>query len=1190
MMDYHKISSLGLEIFPRMTTLVTSRHARDSLSRIWSSEKLFFQGLVTVNGSVCKTPQVKFRNGPILQNLIVVRLDVSTTGASSYALAASSVVSKGKLLVVQIVNPARRSGKDVQEGKRETYSTAERINQIYGRSNYEPVILIDRLIPRYEKTAYYVVAESPSVDVTTLLSSLSNDPNKIVYIVSERGRSSLSEWLVPRERLRIAAEHGYFISCRFYRSLSGAIRVNPWDIKVVAGALNMAITISDFEKQLRHEVLPLLANSAAARIRDFTQMNPLFFLRSKVDEDHQEFIDQVQKVTDIMRSKRLDDAGPIEWEEFITAFLDRFFPQELREAKVLEFINLRQGNMTVKEYSLKFTQLPKYAPHVVTDSRAKMRLIANSEHWNATAGLELMPLNLWCNIRENSIAQMRHAPVSKFREGNRDRAPGSRSQDSVRNVRTNPLCQTYGKNPKDACKAGSNVCFGCGKLGHRVTDRPQSADLVELKMTNFDIILSMDWLHSYYATVDCRNRIVKFQFSNEPILEWKGSTSAFRGQLISYLWAQKIISKGCVYHLVRVKNTSSTTLSLESVLVVGEYSDIFPEDLPEISPKREIDFDIDILPDTHPISIPPYRMALAKLRELKEQLKDLLDKGFIRPSVYPERDHVDYLRTVLQTLRDHQLFVKFTPVLALPDGFVVYYDASKVGLGYVLMQHGKANIVVDALSRLSMGSVAHVDDGVRLVDIEEGDIWVQSSFKSSLVSEVKEKQDSDLSLVKLKESVQDQKVEVFSQRGDGVLHCQGHLHVLGVDDLRQRILAEAYGVRYSIHPGAINIYRDLWEIYWWSGMKRDIVEFMAKCSTCQKVKIEHQKPSGSMRNLVFLLESGKQRYPFTSHFWKAFQKGLGTQVHLSIAFHPQTDIQAERTIQTLKDILRACAIDFKGIWDDHLPLIEFAYNNSYYSSIQMAPFEALYGMRYRSPIGWFKVSEASVIGPDLVFDALEKVQLIRERLWATQSRQKSYAEVHRKDLEFEISDQFGKVAYELELPSDLASVHPAFHVSLLKKFIVKVLWQNQSIEGATWEEEADIRTKYPHLFSANSDQAQGSKTRAPISSRFQFQLSELEIRGVTISLDLGFRVVLLSSLSNNLKNTVYIISERGKSSLSEWLVPCERLGIVAEYGYFIRVDRNHLSNAWAWKKRGDVARGAMKKLMWGDAAIGAAKK
>ena len=109
-------------------------------------------------------------------------------------------------------------------------------------------------------------------------------------------------------------------------------------------------------------------------------------------------------------------------------------------------------------------------------------------------------------------------------------------------------------------------------------------------------------------------------------------------------------------------------------------------------------------------------------------------------------------------------------------------------------------------------------------------------------------------------------------------------------------------------------------------------------------------------------------------------------MHLSTAFHPQTDGQAERTIQTLEDMLRLCAIDFKGIWDDHLPLIEFAYNNSYYSSIQMALFEVLYGRRCRSPIGWFKVSEASIIGHDLVFDALEEVQLIIEKLWAAQSQ------------------------------------------------------------------------------------------------------------------------------------------------------------------------------------------------------------
>ena len=90
---------------------------------------------------------------------------------------------------------------------------------------------------------------------------------------------------------------------------------------------------------------------------------------------------------------------------------------------------------------------------------------------------------------------------------------------------------------------------------------------------------------------------------------------------------------------------------------------------------------------------------------------------------------------------------------------------------------------------------------------------------------------------------------------------------------------------------------------------------------------------------------------FTSHLWKSFQKGLNTQVNLSKTFHTQTDGQAARTIQNIEDMLRDCVIDFKGSWDDHLPLIEFAYNNSYHSSIQMAPHEALYECRCRSSVG-----------------------------------------------------------------------------------------------------------------------------------------------------------------------------------------------------------------------------------------------
>ncbi|KAL3360868.1 hypothetical protein AABB24_014021 [Solanum stoloniferum] len=106
-------------------------------------------------------------------------------------------------------------------------------------------------------------------------------------------------------------------------------------------------------------------------------------------------------------------------------------------------------------------------------------------------------------------------------------------------------------------------------------------------------------------------------------------------------------------------------------------------------------------------------------------------------------------------------------------------------------------------------------------------------------------------------------------------------------------------------------------------------------------------------------------------------------------------------------MLRACVIDFKGNWDDHRPLIEFVYNNSYHSSIQMASYEALYGRNCRSPIGWFEVGEAGLIGPTLVHQAMEKVKVIQERLKTAQSRQKSYTDLMISDLEFEVDDWVG---------------------------------------------------------------------------------------------------------------------------------------------------------------------------------------
>ena len=124
----------------------------------------------------------------------------------------------------------------------------------------------------------------------------------------------------------------------------------------------------------------------------------------------------------------------------------------------------------------------------------------------------------------------------------------------------------------------------------------------------------------------------------------------------------------------------------------------------------------------------------------------------------------------------------------------------------------------------------------------------------------------------------------------------------------------------------------------------------------------------------------------------------------STAFHPQTDGQTERLNQVLEDMLRSCVLEFKGSWDEHLALIEFSYNNSYHSSIQMAPFEALYGRRCRSPVCWSDIGERRILGPEAVQKLEDSVRVIRAKLKTAQDRQKSYADTRRRPLEFAVGD------------------------------------------------------------------------------------------------------------------------------------------------------------------------------------------
>ncbi|GJX03165.1 putative reverse transcriptase domain-containing protein [Tanacetum coccineum] len=216
---------------------------------------------------------------------------------------------------------------------------------------------------------------------------------------------------------------------------------------------------------------------------------------------------------------------------------------------------------------------------------------------------------------------------------------------------------------------------------------------------------------------------------------------------------------------------------------------------------------------------------------------------------------------------------------------------------------------------------------------------------------------------------------------DGTLCLHGRSWFPCYGDLRSVIMHQSHKSKYFIHPGSEKMYQDMKKLYWWPNIKADIATYVSKCLTCVRVKAEHQSPSGLLVQpeipewkwdnitMDFITKLPKSQgfdtiwikertgivarhgIPasiicdrdgrFTSNFWRSFQKALGTDISMSTAYHPETDGQSERTIQTLEDMLRACVIDFGKGWVKHLPLAEFSYNNSYHASIKAAPYEAL---------------------------------------------------------------------------------------------------------------------------------------------------------------------------------------------------------------------------------------------------------
>nr|GEZ02528.1 putative reverse transcriptase domain-containing protein [Tanacetum cinerariifolium] len=379
---------------------------------------------------------------------------------------------------------------------------------------------------------------------------------------------------------------------------------------------------------------------------------------------------------------------------------------------------------------------------------------------------------------------------------------------------------------------------------------------------------------------------------------------------------------------------------------------------------------------------------------------------------------------------------------------------------------GKANVVAHALSRKEREPLR-----VRALVLTIGlDLpkQIQNAQTKARKLENITKEDVGGMLVenaKNPDVIREQKLE---PRADGTQCLNGRSSIPYYGNLRTVIMHESHKSKYSIHPGSDKIYQDMKKLYWWPNMKADITTYVRKCLTYAKVKAEHQRPSGLLvqpkipvwkwYNITMEFVTKLPKSPQGDDtIWvivdrltksaifppmretdpleklvKLYLKevALGTSLDKSTAYHPETDGQSERTIQTLEDMLRACVIDFGKGWVNHLPLVKFSYNNSYHASIKATLFEALYGRKCRSPVCWNEVGEFHLTGPEIVQETTKKIVSPWKGVVRFGKRGKLNPRYVRP---FKVIGRVGSVSYKLELSEEVSRVHNTFHVSNLKK-------------------------------------------------------------------------------------------------------------------------------------------------------------
>ncbi|GKB30231.1 putative reverse transcriptase domain-containing protein, partial [Tanacetum coccineum] len=527
----------------------------------------------------------------------------------------------------------------------------------------------------------------------------------------------------------------------------------------------------------------------------------------------------------------------------------------------------------------------------------------------------------------------------------------------------------------------NTVLRGCtlGLLGH-----PFNIDLMPVELGSFDIIIGMDWLANYHAVTVCDEKIVRISYGDEVLIvqsDRSGKGNKSKLSIISCTKTQKYIKKGFPFFLAQVTKKETEDKSkekrLEGVLTVRDFPEVFPEDLPGLPPTRQVEFQIDLVPGAAPVAQAPYRLAPSKLQELKEEhaenfklILELLKKKELFLEDCQTYDEVDSEKCEVRLELKQKLCS--ASILALLEGsenFVVYCDASHKGLRAVLMQKEKV--------------IAYTS---RQLKIHEKNYTTHDLELGAVV----------FALKMWRHYLYDSKCVVFTDH-------KSLQHILNQKELNMRQrrwleLLSDYDCEIRYHMGKANVVADALS-------RKERIKLLRVRALVMTIGLS----LGYAKNHPDTIWVIVDRLTKSSHFLPMKEtdsmEKLMRQYLKEVVSRHGTDSQSERTIQTLEDMLRACVIDFGKGWDRHLPLVEFSYNNSYYTSIKAAPFEALYGRKCRSPVCWVEVEDAQLTGPEIIHETTKKIIQIKKRIQAARDIQKIYADRRHKPLEFQAGDK-----------------------------------------------------------------------------------------------------------------------------------------------------------------------------------------